>query len=89
MSEAQRRVLADAGLLDDFAAWRADVARVAAEHKAGFRDLADLGTRYPFDPQAGSTEVWIDNLHYTPVLGRQVLEAVGLRSPDGADAPKT
>jgi hypothetical protein len=28
--------------------------------------------------------VWLDNLHYTPVLGRQILERVGLRQPGQA-----
>ncbi len=80
VSDAQRRVMVERDLLDDFARWRADVARVAADHQIRFHDLADRGTAYPFDPSTGSTDVWLDNLHYTPLLGRQVLEAVGLRS---------
>lgn len=89
VSPAQQRLLADAGLSDDFARWRADVAALAARHGVGFHDLADLGLRYPFDPNQGSTDAWLDNIHYTPVIGRQVLEAVGLRSPGQTDAPKT
>ncbi|MDB5591244.1 SGNH/GDSL hydrolase family protein [Enterovirga sp.] len=85
VSEAQRRILAERGLLDDFSRWRADMAGVAAEHGATFIDLADRGAADPFNPDSGSTDVWLDNLHYTPVLGREVLNAVGLRSPGQAD----
>jgi hypothetical protein len=81
VSEAQRRIMSEFGLVDDFARWRADTARVAREHGAHFLDLADLGTPYPFDPTKGSTEIWLDNLHYTPRLGRQILERAGLRQP--------
>lgn len=81
VSDAQRRVMADLGVLDGFARWRGDAARMAAAHGVGFHDLVDLGRGVPFDPQAGSTEAWLDDLHFTPVLGRRVLEAVGLRDP--------
>ena len=81
VSEAQRRIMAELGHIDDLAHWRADVARVATTHGARFFDLVDLGAPYPFDPRHGSTDVWLDNLHYTPVLGRQILERVGLRQP--------
>jgi hypothetical protein len=80
VSDAQRRVMEELELLDDFVRWRSDIAWIAAEHRATFLDLVDRGPAYPFDPEVGSTDVWLDNLHYTPVLGRQVLEAVGLRS---------
>ncbi len=81
VSPAQRRLMDELALMDDFARWRADAARVAAGHGARFLDLADIGASYPFDPAKGSTEIWLDNLHFTPVLGRQVLERVGLRRP--------
>jgi hypothetical protein len=81
ISPAQLRIMAELGLGDDLARWRADAARVAAAHRARFLDLADTGAPYPFDPAKGSTEVWLDNLHFTPVLGRQILERVGLRQP--------
>jgi hypothetical protein len=86
VSGAQRRVLANAGLLDDFERWRRDVARVAAARGARFADLADLGAAFPFDPARGSTEHWLDNLHFTPVVGRLVLARFGLRSGDGPPA---
>ena len=86
VNDAQRRVMSDLGFDDDFARWRADAARIAAAHGVGFHDLADLGRGLPFDPATGSTEIWLDNLHYTPVLGRRVLEAVGLRGPAGGGA---
>jgi hypothetical protein len=73
-------VLADAGLADDFERWRADVLRTAAANGLPALDLADLGTAFPFAPEEGSTDAWLDNLHFTPVLGRMVLEKVGLRS---------
>jgi hypothetical protein len=82
VSEAQRTIMAELGLLADFARWRADVARVAAAHGARFFDLVELGEPYPFDPRKGSTDVWLDNLHYTPVLGRQILERIGLRQAE-------
>lgn len=80
VNEAQRRVMADLGVLDDFAGWRADVARIAAERRVPFHDLSDLGSGFRFDPAAGSTEAWLDNLHYTPVIGRLVLAELGLRA---------
>ncbi|TGE00141.1 hypothetical protein [Methylobacterium nonmethylotrophicum] len=79
VSDAQRRVLADLGLTDDFDRWRAAVMRLCAARGRPVRDLTDLGNPYPFDPAAGSTAAWLDNLHYTPVIGRQVLERLGLR----------
>jgi hypothetical protein len=81
VSDAQRRVLAGAGLSDDFERWRADVLATAAANGLVAMDLADLGTAFPFAPGEGSTDAWLDNLHFTPVLGRMVLEKVGLRSP--------
>ncbi|NNM74957.1 SGNH/GDSL hydrolase family protein [Enterovirga aerilata] len=81
VSPAQRRLMAELDLLDDFARWRTDTAQAAGAHGARFLDLADLGADHPFDPREGSNEVWLDNLHYTPVLGRQILERVGLRGP--------
>jgi hypothetical protein len=80
VSDAQRRIMEQAGLLDDFARWRADIAAAAVRHGARFSDLADLGAAFPFDPAGGSTDIWLDNLHFTPLLGRAVLQAVGLRA---------
>ena len=85
VSDAQRAIMAELSLLDDFARWRSDIARLAAEHRVSFLDLADLGAAHAFDPELGSTDIWLDNLHYTTVLGRQVLEAVRLRSPGRQD----
>ena len=82
VSDAQRQILAEAGFLDDFERWRGDVAGVAAAQGAGFADLADWGSAFPFDPRGGSTEHWLDNLHFTPVLGRMVLARFGLRAGD-------
>ncbi len=82
-STAQHRVFAELGLAGDFARWRADVAALAARRGTGFLDLVDLGAASPFDPETGSTAEWLDNLHFTPVIGRQVLQALGLRRRDG------
>lgn len=79
VSDAQRRVLADLGLTDDFDRWRADVARVVAGRGARFLDLTTLADDEPFDPLKGSTAAWLDNLHFTPLIGRRVLERLGLR----------
>jgi hypothetical protein len=81
VSPAQSRLMGELHLLGDFARWREDAARIAAAHGARLLDLADLGAPYPFDPAKGSTEIWLDNLHFTPVLGRQILERAGLRTP--------
>jgi hypothetical protein len=80
VSDAQRKVLADHGLLPDFARWRSDVSALATTRGIPFIDLADLGAAFPFDPAHGSTDDWLDNLHYTPAIGRLVLQAAGLRS---------
>lgn len=80
VSRAQRQVLADLGHTDDFARWRTDMAALAARHGIRFHDLTALGADDAFDPKSGSTDLWLDNLHYTPLIGRQVLEALGLRS---------
>ncbi|TNC16178.1 hypothetical protein FF100_02655 [Methylobacterium terricola] len=79
VSDAQRRVLADLGLMDDFERWRAAVTRLGAARGRPVLDLTGLGAPYPFDPGRGSTPAWLDNLHYTPLIGRQVLERLGLR----------
>jgi hypothetical protein len=79
VSDAQRKVLTDRGLLQDFARWREDVAALAERRNIRFLDLTELGASFPFDPAQGSTDYWLDNLHYTPALGRLVLQEVGLR----------
>jgi hypothetical protein len=80
VSDAQRKVLADGGLLQDFARWRGDIAALAKHRGVSLLDLADLGAAFPFDPAQGSNDYWLDNLHYTPAIGRLVLQKVGLRS---------
>ncbi|MGY2046718.1 hypothetical protein [Methylobacterium sp. JK268] len=79
VSDVQRRVLADLGLRDDFELWRGAVLRRGAAHGIRVLDLTELGAGFPFDPEKGSTEAWLDNLHYTPRIGRLVLAAMGLR----------
>lgn len=80
VSSAQRRVLVDLGHLDDFERWRSDMRDLAVRHAVRFHDFAGLGRDQPFDPQAGSSDGWLDNLHYTPLIGRRVLHALGLRA---------
>ncbi|KMO15166.1 hypothetical protein [Methylobacterium platani] len=79
VSDAQRRVLANLGLTEDFERWRAAVTQVCAARNRRLLDLTGLGAPYPFDPARGSTAAWLDNLHYTPLIGRQVLARLGLR----------
>jgi hypothetical protein len=78
VSDAQRRVLSDAGLLDDFAHWRRDISMRATAQGVRFVDFADLGMQHPFDAQQGSTAYWLDNLHFTPLLGIIILEQLEL-----------
>ena len=80
VSEAQRAVLASRGLLQDFAQWREDAAALAKRRGVRFLDLVDVGAAFPFNPADGSNDHWLDNLHYTPAIGRLVLQEVGLRS---------
>jgi hypothetical protein len=87
VSDAQRKVLADRDLLDDFGRWREDVAALAKRRGMRFLDLADLGATFPFDPAQGSNDDWLDNLHYTPAIGRLVLQEVGLRAAASAPRP--
>ncbi|KMO38799.1 hypothetical protein VQ03_16510 [Methylobacterium tarhaniae] len=83
VSDAQGRVLADLGLAGDVSRWREAVMRLCAARGRPVLDLTGLGQPYPFDPAKGSTPAWLDNLHYTPLIGRQVLERLGLRRPAG------
>ena len=85
VSDAQRRVLADLGLTGDFERWRTDVAAAVARRGAQFLDLTEIARDAPFDPAKGSNAAWLDNLHFTPLIGRRVLERLGLR---GAATPQ-
>jgi hypothetical protein len=82
VSGAQHRVMADLGLTDDFERWRQAVTQKLATLGVPVLDLVDLGASFPFDPARGSTDAWLDNLHFTPVIGRKVLTAVELRTAD-------
>ncbi|TDR89964.1 hypothetical protein [Enterovirga rhinocerotis] len=80
VNPAQSRLLDELGLLGDLERWRADMRRLAESRRLPFHDLTALGRDAPFDPDKGSTAAWLDNLHYTPVIGRRVLAALGLRA---------
>jgi hypothetical protein len=80
VSRAQRRVLSELGHLGDFDRWREDMRALAERCEVRFHDLTALGSEDAFDPETGSTDLWLDNLHYTPLIGRHVLAAIGLRS---------
>ena len=79
VSDAQRKVLADGGLLQDFARWRGDIAALAKHRGVSLLDLADLGALFRSTRPRART-IRLDNLHYTPAIGRLVLQKVGLRS---------
>lgn len=79
VNQAQRRVMADLGVTADFELWRKDMATIAQDEGVPFLDLTAIGADATFDPATGSTDLWLDNLHYTPRLGRTVLVRLGLR----------
>jgi hypothetical protein len=78
VSGAQMKGLLAAGHETGFNRWRADVATLAASRRLRFADLALDHPFDDFDPGRGSSRYWIDNLHFKPVVGRWVLERLGL-----------
>ncbi len=85
MSGAQRKLLADGGRGLELAAWRRDVAAIAAQRGVVLHDLVSEHPFDDFDPERGSSRYWIDTLHFKPVVGRWVLGRIGFgRTPAGA-----
>lgn len=87
VSAAQRRVMADAGLAPDLDRWRAEAMAIAAAAGVTAYDLTALGADDTFSPETGSTQAWLDNLHFTPLIGRMILRRLGLRDADEKSAP--
>ena len=70
--------LTELGDLESLATWRDRVSRIVKERDFAFFDLSENN---PFSSEPlpnGSTEHWIDSSHYQPVVGRWILEQVGM-----------
>ncbi|WP_449256601.1 hypothetical protein [Bosea sp. (in: a-proteobacteria)] len=88
MSGAQRELLRAGGRAEELAAWRRDVAALAARRGLPFHDLVSDHPFDDFDPEKGSSPYWIDTMHFKPALGRWVLSRIGLAGAHaGAAAP--
>lgn len=78
MSSTQRDLLRDGGRDAELAAWRRDVAIVAANHGLKLHDLIANHPFNDFDPNKGSSRYWLDTMHFKPEVGRWVLTQIGL-----------
>ncbi len=87
MSAAQRQLVTDGGRAIELAAWRRDVAALAARRGLPFHDLVSGHPFEDFDPAKASSRYWLDTLHFKPEVGRWLLGRIGLgRPPAGAAA---
>ena len=77
MSGAQRRLLAEGGRGAELAAWRRDVAALAAQRGLALHDFVSEHPFDDFDPERGSSRYWIDTLHFKPEVGRWLLGRIG------------
>lgn len=85
MSAAQRQLVMDGGRGAELAAWRRDVAALAAARGLPFHDLVSGHPFEDFDPAKASSRYWLDTLHFKPEVGRWLLGRIGLgRLPAGA-----
>lgn len=85
MSAAQRQLVADGGRAVELAAWRRDVAALAARRGLPFHDFVSDHPFEDFDPGKASSRYWLDTLHFKPEVGRWLLGRIGLgRHPAGA-----
>jgi hypothetical protein len=84
MNAAQLALASAAGRGHEIARWREDVKSLVARHGVPCHDLLTAHPFGAFDPDRGSSESWLDNLHFKPVLGRWVLDAVDLGAPPAA-----
>jgi hypothetical protein len=76
MSGAQRALAESAGRWREILQWRSDIAALAARTKTRFADLTDSHGSDDFEPSQGSSRFWLDNVHFTPEVGRWTLEQV-------------
>lgn len=86
MSGAQRELVRIGGRAEELAAWRRDIAVLAARRGVPFHDLVSDHPFDDFDPEKGSSLHWIDTMHFKPALGRWVLARIGLARDGAADA---
>lgn len=85
MSAAQRQLVSDGGRASELAAWRRDIAGLAARRGLPFHDFVSEHPFEDFDPAKGSSRYWLDTLHFKPEVGRWLLGRIGLgRPPVGA-----
>jgi hypothetical protein len=78
MSAAQRQLVVDGGRGAELAAWRGDVAGLAAQRGLPFHDFVSGHPFEDFDPGKASSRYWLDTLHFKPEVGRWLLGRIGL-----------
>lgn len=78
MSAAQRQLVTDGGRATELAAWRRDVAALAARRSLPFHDFVSSHPFEDFDPARASSRYWLDTLHFKPEVGRWLLGRIGL-----------
>jgi len=87
MSAAQRHLIEAGGRGAELAAWRQDLASLAARRGLPFHDFVSDHPFEDFDPGKASSRYWLDTLHFKPEVGRWLLGRIGLgRHPAGAGA---
>lgn len=85
MSAAQRQLVLDGGRAAELAAWRKDIAALAARRALPFHDFVSDHPFEDFDPGKASSRHWLDTLHFKPEVGRWLLGRIALgRQPAGA-----
>ncbi len=77
-SDAYLALIKRDGDWQDFQAWRAYVAETAKQKGVEFVDLAEDHPFAHFDWSAGSSDTWIDSMHFAPPVGLYVAKALGL-----------
>lgn len=65
------------GLYTNFVAWKEQVAAIARESDITLYDLSESNPYHRDSVENGSTEHWIDPSHYSPVVGRWILQRIG------------
>lgn len=81
LNKAQLALASRAGREREIARWREDVARLAAQRGVACHDLVTSHPFPDFDPDRGSSDFWLDNVHFKPALGRWLLRRLGLDAP--------
>ncbi|NIX75672.1 hypothetical protein [Microvirga terricola] len=81
LSKAQRRIFAQKGRSEDWERWREAMTATARTMDVPLHDLSHTPQFDDFDPAQGSSRYWYDNLHFKPIVGRWVLQRIGLARP--------